>query len=79
MARITLISITDRPSHNRERRPAPHHHDDHTPGGWAPHREPLIERPAINRNVGDIGRWIARASKHSGEQFAPGVGIKKSS
>jgi hypothetical protein len=79
MARITLISITDRPSHNREHKARRHDQEKELPGGWAKHREPLIERPAVNRNIGDVGRWTTRASKHFGEQFAPGTGIRKSS
>jgi hypothetical protein len=76
MARITLISVTDKPSHNREHKARHHDHDRELPG-WAKHREPLIERPAVNRNIGDVGRWTARASKHSGEQFAPGTGGRR--
>jgi hypothetical protein len=78
MVRVVAISVRD---HDRERRPAHRHHDDHDRelAGWAKHREPLIERPAVNKNLGEIGRWTARASKHSGEQFAPGTGTRKSS
>src|SRR5262245_2295618 len=64
-----------KPAHHRERHPA-HHHDDKELPGWAKSREPKIEPPAVNRNIGDVGRWVARASKHSGEEFAPGCGRK---
>jgi hypothetical protein len=77
MARITFISITDKPSHNRERRPAHHHHDDQQIPGWAPARQPLIERPAANKNL-YLGRWIERASANSGPKIAPGTGRKSS-
>jgi hypothetical protein len=77
MARITLISITDKPSHNREGRPT-HHHDDDKQiiPGWAKHREPLIEPPAANKNL-HLGQWLTRATANSGPKIAPGTGIKE--
>jgi hypothetical protein len=45
--------------------------------GWAAERKPKDEPQAVNRNIGDVGRWIARAEKHSGEKFSPGTGAKK--
>jgi hypothetical protein len=69
-----------KPSPDRHREHKARHHDDHNhePAGWAKPREPKVEPPALNRNIGDLGRWTARASKHSGEQFAPGTGRKSS-
>ena len=77
VVRVVAISVRD---HDRERRRPAHRHnnDDKQLAGWAEHREPLIERPAVNKNIGDVGRWVARAEKHSGVQFAPGTGSKKS-
>jgi hypothetical protein len=81
MARITLISITDKPSHNRERRPAHHHDDNKQIPGWAPERQPKDEPYIANKNL-SLGRWIERASKNSyasNPSVAPGCGTRKSS
>jgi hypothetical protein len=74
-ARVVLISVR---SHDDERRPA-RHHDDGAKDlpGWAKHREPLVERPAVNKNISDVGRWIKRAEANSGPRIAPGTGAKK--
>ena len=78
MARITLISVTDKPSHNRERRPAHRHHDDkQIIPGWAPEREPKDEPQASNLHL-KLGRWIERAEANSGPKIAPGIGAKSS-
>jgi hypothetical protein len=76
MVRAVIIAVGSRD--RDERRPAHRHHDDHTLAGWSKHREPLIERPAVNKNIGEVGRWTQRAARHSGEQFAPGTGRKSS-
>jgi hypothetical protein len=60
--------------------PTPEHHDDDIElPGWARPRQVKDEPYATNRNLGDVGGWIARAEKHSGPAFAPGVGVRKSS
>jgi hypothetical protein len=73
--KVIALSIRD---HDPKRKPARRHDDSHEPAGWAKHREPKTEPQAANKNIGDVGRWIARAEKHSGPAFAPGTGRKKS-
>jgi hypothetical protein len=65
MARITLISITDKPAHHRERH-SPHHDSNQELPGWSPERPAKDERPlsSLTANAGH-DRWAERAAKHS--------------
>jgi len=77
MARIVVISVTDKPSHNREHK-TQHHDDNKELPGWAKSREPKDEPQVSNLNL-KLGRWIDRAAANSGPKIAPGVGVRKSS
>jgi hypothetical protein len=67
-----------KPSPDRHGEHKARHHDDARElPGWSKPREPKNEPPAVNKNIRDVGRWTARAEKHSGPQFAPGIGKGK--
>jgi hypothetical protein len=65
----------DKPAHHRERH-SPRDDSNKELPGWSPELPAKHEPPAVNRNIGDVGRWIARAEKHSGPAYAPGTGRK---
>jgi hypothetical protein len=75
MARIVVISVTDKPSHNREHEARHHDHDSNKQQipGWAAERTPKDEPQVSNLNL-KLGRWIDRASANSGPKIAPGTG-----
>jgi len=68
------------PGGRDHKRSSTHHDDKQQIPGWAPERVAKHEPPAVNKNIGDIGRWLERASANSGPKIpkvAPGVGVKK--
>ena len=76
MARIVVISVTDKPSHNREHK-TQHHDDNKELPGWAKSREPKDEPYVSNKNL-SLGNWLTRAEANSGPKIAPGTGRKSS-